>query len=72
MPKQLSLLERAFVGIQCSGNVSNLEKNPKDSQLPRLHLHFALSQSIYERATLSLHYYYNNQNSYHLDNFTTV
>jgi hypothetical protein len=45
----------AFVGSRWSGNFSNFEKFPMDSQLPRLHLHFALSQPIYERATLPLY-----------------
>jgi hypothetical protein len=72
MSKKQSLLERAFVGSRCSGNFSNLEKFHMDSQLPRLHLYFALSQPIYDRATLPLYFYENNHNSYQLDNFTLV
>jgi hypothetical protein len=51
---------------------SNFEKFPMDSQLTRLHLLFALSQPIYERAALRLDFYGNNHNSYQLDNFTLV
>ncbi len=43
-----------------------------DSQLTRLHLHFALSQPMYERATLPLYFYDNNHKSYQLDNFTLM
>ncbi len=36
-----------------------------DSQLPSLHLHFALSQPIYDKATLPLYFYDNKSfNSY--------
>jgi hypothetical protein len=62
----------AFVGSQCSGKFSNIENFPMDSQLPRLHLHFAYSQPMYERATLPLYFYDKNHNSYQLDNFTMV
>jgi hypothetical protein len=55
MPKKLSLLEHVhLLEVVVSGNYFNFEKFPMDSQLPRLHLHFALSQPIYDRATLLL------------------
>ena len=42
------------------------------SQLPGLHLHFALSQPKYEKATLTQYFYADNKYSYHVDNFTLL
>jgi hypothetical protein len=43
-----------------------------DSQLPSLHVHFALSQPIYLKATLSVYFNVGKHNSCQLDNFTLV